>query len=99
MPAATDQVTFPRLAGPELVDWTDYADRNRAASPQKFAVSVDRRAAHGRVWVVWSPGYRTLGTKCESVINALSTLRMPSDSIQAFDGPAHATIEVREFDP
>lgn len=99
LPATTRQVTFPRFASPEIVDWTDYADRNRAGSPKAFAAELDRRAARARVWLVWSPGYRTLGTKCESVINALSTLRAQSDLVQAFDGPAHDTVEVREFGP
>jgi Predicted membrane protein len=97
--ARTRQGTFPRLAPPEFVDWTDYADRNRAASVRDFAGRVDRRAGTGRIWLVWSPGYRTLGTKCESVINALGELRTPSDLVMAFDGPVGETVEVRRFDP
>ena len=99
LPARTRQVTFPRLRSPEFVDWTDYADRNRAASPRRFAARVDRLAGTGRIWVVWSPGYRTLGTKCESAINELSGLRTPSDLVMAFDGPSDDTVEVRRFDP
>ena len=97
--ARTRQVTFPRLHSPRFVDWTDYADRNRAAFPRDFAERVDRLAGTGRVWLVWSPGYRTLGTKCESVINELSGLRTPSDLVMAFDGPSDDTVEVRRFDP
>ncbi|MBK5289501.1 MAG: glycosyltransferase family 39 protein [Acidimicrobiia bacterium] len=99
LPDTTRQFTFPDLASPRFVDWTDYAERNDAAVPGRFARQVGDRAGTGRVWLVWSPGYRTFGTKCEAVVNALGRTRTPFDVVRSFDGPDGDTVEVRRFDP
>ena len=99
LPSSIRQVTFPRLDPPQFVDWTDYAERNAAASARRFARQVSGLAGAGRLWLVWSPGYRTLGKQCESVINALGELRTPDDAVMAFDGPDGDTVEVRRFEP
>ncbi len=70
------QVTFPRGTGPELVDWVDYEAVNRAAPTGPFARMLLDRAGPGRsVWVVWSPGYRTFGTKCQGLLTDLRQAR------------------------
>ncbi len=97
--AQVDQVTFPRLDGPRLVDWTDYAARNRRGSPTRFAAAVDARAGGGTVWLVWSPGYRTLGTRCEQVVNALARTRVGTGIVAVADGPNGEQVGVRRFDP
>ncbi len=77
LPDGLAQYTFPTRSGPRFVDWVDYADRNGsdAADPQAFARFVDARAAGHAVWLVWSGGYRTYGTKCEAINGALGALR------------------------
>lgn len=99
LPSGVRQFRFPDLGSPRFVDWTDYADRNRAADAERFADAVVARAGRGRVWIVWSPGYRTFGTKCEAVVNALSRARTAAPVARSFDGPDGDTVEVRRFDP
>lgn len=72
------QMTFPSGSSPTLVDWSDYEERHRAADPVDFANEVlavaDRRPG-ADVWLVWMPGYRTLGQKCERLSIALGAAR------------------------
>ena len=98
LPSGTRQFVFPDLGSPRFVDWTDYADRNAAADPERFAGDVVARAGDGRVWIVWSPGYRTFGKQCEAVVNALGRIRTPTSVKRSFDGPDGDTVEVRRFD-
>jgi mannosyltransferase len=97
--AGVTQLTFPNLAAPQLVDWTDYGDRNEAASGPRFADAVLGRAGTGRVFLVWSGGYRTFGTKCEATVNALTTLRPHPTDVTVADGPDGEQVGVQRFDP
>jgi hypothetical protein len=92
-------VTFPALAGPTVVDWTDYADRNAAASVARFASEVLGRAGTGRVFLVWSGGYHTLGTKCEATIAALGAARPRVVAVADVHGPDGEGVGVKRFDP
>ena len=74
LPAGTDQVVYPTLGGPERVDWRDYAERNAAASPERFAADVLARS-DGAIWYVWRGGHRTFGTQCEDLGAALARSR------------------------
>jgi 4-amino-4-deoxy-L-arabinose transferase-like glycosyltransferase len=66
------QVTFPRGTGPAFVNWVDYADTVRAASPVTFAEQVEALAAGGhQIYVVWAPSYQAFGVKCEGVVQTL----------------------------
>ena len=66
------QVTFPRGTGPTFVNWVDYGDASRAGHPARFATRLEAMAAGGRqIFVVWAPGYQTLGTKCEQIVETL----------------------------
>jgi hypothetical protein len=40
-----------------------------------FATGVDERAGSSTVWLVWSGGYRTLGSSCETITDQLRRLR------------------------
>jgi hypothetical protein len=75
LPAGFDEATFPRGRAPQLVDWVDYAAKVRAADPASFAKGLDERAGQHTVWLVWSGGYRTLGTRCETLADELRRLR------------------------
>lgn len=85
--AGLRQYTFPDFAGPDLINWTDYARRNAAGDPEQFASDAINRAAGSDVWLVFAPGYRTYGLKCEQLINAL----------QARLGPQHWIVPVGKF--
>lgn len=66
------QLTFPQGAGPTFVNWVDYADAVRDASPVAFARQVQTLAAGGhQIYLVWGAGYQAFGTKCEGVVQTL----------------------------
>ena len=70
------QVTFPRATGPELVDWVGYEEANKAAATASFArMLLDRAGPDRSVWVVWAPGYRTFGAKCQALLTDLRQAR------------------------
>ena len=73
--APVTQLTFPRGTEPEFVDWVDYAKHNHAATTAPFAESLVQRAGSHRVWLVWSPNYKTFGTKCSLLASRLQQLR------------------------
>ena len=57
------------------------------------------RAGAGRVWLVWSPGYRTLDAKCEAVVDALGTARPATTDVRSAAGPNGEQVDLRRFDP
>ena len=69
------QLTYPRATAPTLVDWVDYGDVNRASRPYDFARMLLDRAGRNDIWVVWAPGYRTFGTKCQRMMDWLDEVR------------------------
>ena len=75
LPDHFDQVVFPTGAGPHFVDWVDYAERNRAADPLKFARSLESRAGDAAIWLVSAPGYKTFGRKCAVIEQELAGAR------------------------
>jgi len=69
-------IGFPRASDPRLVDWSDYEDVNRLASPAAFAKVIDERAGDGHdIWLVTSHGYRTAKKSCTELENRLLALR------------------------
>jgi uncharacterized membrane protein len=69
------QLTFPRSTPPEFVDWVDYAAHNRAARTAPFAEKLAGAPGPHRIWLVWSPGYKTFGSKCSLLVDRLKALR------------------------
>ncbi|HEV3281146.1 MAG TPA: glycosyltransferase family 39 protein [Acidimicrobiales bacterium] len=66
------QTTFPRGTGPVFVDWVDYAAASKAGSSVAFSERLESMAASKRqIYLVWAPGYQTLGTKCEGIVQTL----------------------------
>jgi len=66
------QLTFPRGTGPAFVNWVDYAESVRDASPLAFAQQVQTLAAgRHQIYMVWAAGYQAFGTKCEGVVQTL----------------------------
>jgi len=66
------QITFPRGTGPQFVNWVDYGDASRSGRPAEFAVHLESLAGSDhQIFVVWAPGYQTLGTKCEQLVETL----------------------------
>jgi len=70
------QLTFPAGGSPDRVDWVDYAQRNKVARTAPFAqMLLDRAGPDHDVWLVWSPGYQTFGTKCTALGDRLQAAR------------------------
>jgi hypothetical protein len=80
------QMTFPTGRSPAIVDWADYARRNRTGDPSEFAQQVVAEAgSEAAIWLVWMPGYRTLGEKCEALSIALGEIRPASEIVILHD--------------
>ena len=77
LPDDVRQVPYPLRGDPDFVDWVDYEDRNAAADPRAFVDDLLREADErgGAIWYVWTPGYRTLGTACEDMVELLGAAR------------------------
>ena len=67
---------FPRGEDPSRINWYDYEDVNKAASPAAFAKLVDQKAGVTRdVWLVSNHNYRTARKACTELENRLLALR------------------------
>jgi mannosyltransferase len=86
-------VPYPNGGDAHLVDWRDYAARNRHADPAAFTRSVVAQADGAPIWVVWASGYRTLVGQCEAVIVHLNQARgeQPSAPFTGAFEPANLT--------
>jgi mannosyltransferase len=81
-----EQVVYPTtLAGPELVDWVDYAERNAAASPADVADRLDLLAGDRQLFVLRATGYRTFSRDgyddCEVLVRWLQARRGAPDDL------------------
>jgi uncharacterized membrane protein len=86
-----EQVTFPDLAGPEFVNWSDYLERVQRADPDEFVSEVLDRAGDHTVWFVWSPGLNHLERECTAIGGAFDRAR--EGTIRVF--PDDEVLEVR----
>ncbi len=70
------QITYPRGAPPQFVDWVGYEEAVKAAQPVDFArMLLERAGPDHDVWVVWAPSYRTFGVKCQLMMDELRRVR------------------------
>jgi mannosyltransferase len=72
-----EQVVYPSFAGPELVDWVDYAERLEAADPARFAADALERAGDRSIFLVYSTSYLTHREACPELFNAFGVQRPP----------------------
>jgi len=93
------QYTFPNLGSPHFVDWVDYAARNEAASVPRFVDRILARAGEHRVWMVWSPGYRTYNGKCEAIVDGLARRRPRNAAPVSPDTSFYEYMGLRWFAP
>ncbi len=91
------EVVYPTFAGPKLIDWADYAERNSRAVPNQFGDRVVRAAAGHAIWVVWSPRYRTLVGQCEAMLNAIGAQRPGGTDRVTADEAIYEFMGLREF--
>lgn len=89
-----DQVTFPRDARPEIVDWVDYAATIKRASPYRFAELLERLAGGHTIWYVNAPGYQGFGNDCADVAIDLARTRAQHGVVA--DLPSTSPFEIYE---
>ncbi|HTV11784.1 MAG TPA: glycosyltransferase family 39 protein [Acidimicrobiales bacterium] len=59
------ELTFPRMLGPQRVDWVNYVSTIKSTNVQKFAYTIVQELNPGaRLWFVWRNGYQGLGGSC-----------------------------------
>lgn len=75
LPKGLDEMTYPLLRKPALIDWVDYKKVLRHHKPAAVVQEVLARAGTRTIWYVSAPGYQThLGT-CDAVAVALAEAR------------------------
>ncbi|HET6818004.1 MAG TPA: glycosyltransferase family 39 protein [Mycobacteriales bacterium] len=75
-PHAGQQVVYPTMGSPAMVDWVDYKARNEAADPVRFAQRVLARAGRsGAIWFVYAEGYPTFSDDCSRLLVAFGAAR------------------------
>ncbi len=101
LPDGLRQEPFPLRGDPNFVDWVDYEDRNVAADPEAFAADLLQEAdgAGGRVWYVWTPGYRTYGSDCEDLVEIFRRSGRPSTTVVARRTDIDEDAELIRYDP
>jgi hypothetical protein len=91
-------MAFPTGSDPSLIDWVDYAKRQKAGQPKAFAAMIDKAGGDHTVWLVWAGGYRTLDKKCERTVNALRKLRPGGKAVLA-QGPQFEHAWLYQYGP
>jgi len=80
------EVPFPLGGSSERVDWVDYAERNHAGTSAQFSqLLLDRAGPDNDIWLVWAPGYQTLGPKCTVLQDRLEAVRPDMTRIMKID--------------
>ena len=95
-----DQVTFPRATPPTFVDWVGYAELNRSTRVADFArMLLDRAGPERQLWVVWAPGYRTFGTKCQLLLTQLKRARPGEQRVVKITGRSFESPGLVRYPP
>ncbi len=70
-----EQVVYPTFGDPRRIDWVDYAERQAAADPEQFAVTLASRAGDAPVYVLAATEYRTFTDQCQRLLSGLRAER------------------------
>jgi hypothetical protein len=73
LPPGTRDMVYPTMGSAERIDWVDYAQRMRAASPSGFALAVTQ-SARARIWLVRADNYRAIGDQCQQLDRSLTEM-------------------------
>lgn len=64
VPGVTE-LTFPRMIGPQRIDWVDYVSTIQHTNVGTFALDVKNQLPPGAtLWLVYRNGYQGLGSSC-----------------------------------
>lgn len=95
-PKGLDEMTYPLLRKPELVDWVNYKAVLRRHKPAVVAQQVLARAGSHTIWYVSAPGYQTHVGTCDALSMALAKAR-PVTVLLDFDPQALEKQGLKEF--
>ena len=94
--AEIETIAYPRGDG-NLIDWQDYADVIEDTSPEDFLARLDTASSGNDIWLVAGLGYRSLGNRCEAIIEALNRTHR-ADRIIA-PGPVFEPMLLIRYEP
>jgi len=74
VPGVTE-LTFPRMMGPQRIDWVDYVSYIQGTNVQAFAEGIKSKLNPGStLFLVWRNGYKGFGGSCGSLASWLEWL-------------------------
>jgi hypothetical protein len=89
-----DQLTFPRAAAPERVNWVDYKKVISRTDVSQFAQTALSRVPAGHtMWLVWRDGYPGFGGDCGYLKSWMDLLRNPGVTLVRQDGGTYYEFE------
>ena len=78
------ELTFPRMMGPQRIDWIDYAATIQNTSPAWFAQEIVSRLNPGStLWLVWRNGYHVFGSSCGDLANWLEMYHPGGETVMS----------------
>jgi len=76
------QLTFPRMTGPQRVDWVNYISAIRHTDVGTFAQEVfSRLSPENTLWLVWRDGYKGFGGRCGYLASWFEMLRPGGETV------------------
>ena len=89
-PSRYTQITYPHRTVPDLIDWINYKQAVRAASPVAFADHLEALAGSThQIWMVWASNYQGYGTRCEIIVANLEAAPGRRATERVVARPAH----------
>jgi hypothetical protein len=80
------ELTFPRMMGPQRIDWIDYAAHIQGTSVFWFAQQIVSRLNPGStLWLVWRNGYHVFGSSCGNLASWLEMLHPGGETVRSQD--------------
>jgi hypothetical protein len=80
------ELTYPRMMGPQRIDWIDYAATIQNTSPEVVAQGIVSRLNPGStLWLVWRNGYKVFGSSCGDLANWLEMYHPGGETVMSQD--------------
>ncbi len=78
------ELTYPRMMGPQRIDWIDYAATIQNTSPATVArETVSQLNPGSTLWLVWRNGYKVFGSSCGDLANWLEMYHPGGETVMS----------------
>jgi hypothetical protein len=78
------ELTYPRMMGPQRIDWINYTATIQNTSPAWFAQEIVSRLNPGStLWLVWRNGYHVFGSSCGDLANWLEMYHPGGETVMS----------------